>query len=108
MTFSIINIIATVSILTLRIAEVNLKTILYIMDVITTASMKTHSIMTHRITAHTIVTLSIMNVIATVSINDSQSKLQSALAIIRISHTQYKDTQHNDTQHNSIGDRHHK
>ncbi len=97
------NLIAKVSILTLRIAEVNLKTILDIMDLITTASMKTHSIMTLRITAHTIVTHSIIDIIATVSINDSQSKLQSALAIIRISHTQYKDT-----QHNSIGDRHHK
>jgi hypothetical protein len=59
--------------------------------------------MTLRIEALTIITLSIMDVIATVSINNSQSKLQSALAIIRICHSQY-----NDTQHNSIGDRHHK
>jgi hypothetical protein len=59
--------------------------------------------MTLKIEALTIITLSIMDVIATVSINDSQSKLQSAVAIIRICYAQY-----NDTQHNSIGDRHHK
>ncbi len=88
--------------MTLRIAELTIKTP-DIMDLITTAS-----IMTLIIAALTIVTHSIIDVIATVSINDSQSKLQSALAIIRISYTQYKDTQHNDTQHNSIGDRHHK
>ncbi len=85
--------------MTLRIAELTIKTP-DTMDLIT--------LMTLMIAALTIVTHSIIDVIATVSINDSQSKLQSALAIIRISHTQYKDTQHSDTQHNSIGDRHHK